>query len=263
MRLNSDTREMQAAMLALEYKLRGRMAQFAAIDEAIRTVQFIRNTCLRLWIDGHSVTANDLQAYCAILAHEHHFVARFNSQARQQAADRPWAAIARFYAKCRAHTPGPKGYPRFQRHRRSVERKVTGWKLKTEGKHISFTDGHGIGWLRLVGTCYIEIVPRKQTKRVRLIRRADGYYVQFCVAVERSPMVHMSIGRHLGIATWACTSSSPIRRVRASPIPLLTSGREAAKAPLWARLAQSVGIEESPESLNAVGQSVSACSAAA
>jgi putative transposase len=34
---------------------------------------------------------------------------------------------------------------------------------------------------------------------VRLIRRADGYYVQFCVAVERSPIVHVPIGRYLGI----------------------------------------------------------------
>ncbi len=46
-------------MLTLEYKLRGKPAQFAALDEAIRTVQFIRNTCLRLWMDqpGHQGSA--------------------------------------------------------------------------------------------------------------------------------------------------------------------------------------------------------------
>jgi hypothetical protein len=67
-------------MLTLEYKLRGSQAQFAAIGEAIRTVQFIRNTCLRLWMDGRTdgrtdgrvdqrgITANDLQAHCAVLA---------------------------------------------------------------------------------------------------------------------------------------------------------------------------------------------------
>ena len=34
-------------MLILDYKLRVNQAQQAAIDEAIRTVQFIRNKCLR------------------------------------------------------------------------------------------------------------------------------------------------------------------------------------------------------------------------
>ena len=45
-------------------------AQAAAIDEAIRTTQFIRNTCVRLWRDGRGVTANDLQLLCARLAQQ-------------------------------------------------------------------------------------------------------------------------------------------------------------------------------------------------
>jgi putative transposase len=53
-----------------------------AIDEAIRTVQFVRNTCLRLWMDQRDVTANDLQTHCAVLAQQIPFVARLNSQAR-------------------------------------------------------------------------------------------------------------------------------------------------------------------------------------
>jgi len=35
-------------MLICEYKLRVNQAQQQAIDEAIRTVQFIRNKCIRL-----------------------------------------------------------------------------------------------------------------------------------------------------------------------------------------------------------------------
>jgi len=35
-------------MLILEYKARTNQAQQRAIDEAIRTVQVIRNTCVRL-----------------------------------------------------------------------------------------------------------------------------------------------------------------------------------------------------------------------
>ncbi len=174
-------------MLTLEYKARGSQAQFAAIDEAIRTVQFIRKTCLRLWMDGRGVTANDLQVHCAVLARRFPFAAQLNSQARQQAADRTWAAISRFYANCRAKTPGKKGYPRFQRNCRSVEYKGTGWRLEPDGRHIVFMDGHGIGRLRLVGTRTIETYPVDQIKRVRLIRRADGYYVQFCIQAVSRP----------------------------------------------------------------------------
>ncbi|HEY1386990.1 MAG TPA: transposase [Ktedonobacterales bacterium] len=193
-------------MLTLEYKLRGRPAQYAAVDEAIRTVQFIRNTCLRLWMDGsdgHHIAANDLQAHCAVLARQYPFVATLNSQARQQAADRAWAAISRFYANCRAKRPGKKGYPRFQRHCRSVEYKVTGWKLEPDGGrlYLAFTDGYGIGRLRLIGTRStrsIETFPVEQIKRVRVVLRADGYYVQFCVHAERH-IPHPPTGKQLGI----------------------------------------------------------------
>src|SRR5260370_24474816 len=116
-------------MLSDEYKLQVTPAQQAAIDEAIRVAQFIRNTCLRLWMDGQGITANDLQITCSRLAHEFAFVARLNSQARQAAADRAWAAISRLYANCTAQQPGKKGYPRFRPGRRSVEHKGTGRAL--------------------------------------------------------------------------------------------------------------------------------------
>ena len=57
-------------MLILECKLRLSRAQAAAIDEAIRTTQFIRNKALRLWMDGRGVGANELQLLCARLAQE-------------------------------------------------------------------------------------------------------------------------------------------------------------------------------------------------
>ncbi len=121
-----------------------------------------------------------------------------NSQARQASADRAWCAISRFYDNCRAKKPGKKGYPTFQHDNRSVEYKQTGWKLDADGKHITFTDGCGIGRLRLVGTRAIEIFPVKQIKRVRLIRRADGYYCQFAVQAERV-VEHVPTGKEVGI----------------------------------------------------------------
>jgi putative transposase len=71
----------------------------------------------------------------------------------------------------------------FKKNCRSVEYKTSGWKLH-DPKHISFTDKNNIGRLRLVGTWDLAYYPAEAIKRVRLIRRADGYYCQFCVDVE-------------------------------------------------------------------------------
>ncbi len=146
-------------MLIFEYKVDGNKAQYAAIDEAIRVVQFIRNKCLRLWMDERGISKNDLQCYCAELAHAYPFAHNLNSQARQASADRAWFAIARFYDNCKNHKPGKKGYPKFQHDNRSIEYKTTGWKVEPDGKHITFTDGCGIG-VRRFGVD--EIAPQGQ-----------------------------------------------------------------------------------------------------
>ncbi len=185
-------------MLVYEYKIDASKQQYSAIDEAIRVVQFIRNKCLRKWMDERGVSKNDLQCYCAELAHAYPFAAQLNSQARQSSADRAWFAISRFYEACRERKPGKKGYPQFQHDNRSVEYKQTGWKLEPDGRHITFTDGCGIGRLRLIGTRDIETFPVKQIKRVRLLRRADGYYVQFGVQAHRE-VEHIPTGKHVGI----------------------------------------------------------------
>ncbi len=187
-------------MLVYEYKLDGNKKQFQAIKEAIRVVQFIRNKCIRLWMDGERVSKNDLQTYCAVLASEFPFARRLNSQARQASADRAYFAISRFYEHCKNNKPGKKGYPQFQQNNRSVEYKKTGWKLDDDGRHITFTDGCGIGRLRLVGNKnqQIEAFPESVIKRVRIVRRADGYYAQFCVATSRK-VEHVETGHQLGI----------------------------------------------------------------
>src|SRR6266568_3099991 len=187
-------------MLIFEYKLDGSKAQYTAIDEAIRIVQFIRNKCLRLWMDARGISKNDLQCYCAVLAKDYLFATRLNSQARQASADRAWFAISRFYDNCKNHKPGKKGYPRFRHDNRSVDYKQTGWKLEPDGKHISFTDGCGIGRLRLVGNPQqqIEAFPIKQIKRVRIVRRADGYYTQFSIQAEHQ-VEHIPTSKQVGI----------------------------------------------------------------
>jgi hypothetical protein len=56
-------------MVILEFKLKGQQRQYAALDEAIRTTQFIRNKCVRLWQDTWGTTLADLNKYCHVLAH--------------------------------------------------------------------------------------------------------------------------------------------------------------------------------------------------
>ena len=153
-------------MLILEYKARVNQAQQAAIDEAIRTTQFIRNKAIRLWMDGRGVGQFDMQALCSQLAKDYPFAARLNSMARQASADRGWQSVARFYKNCREKKPGKKGYPRFQKDNRSIEYKTSGWKLEPDGKRLTFTDGMGIGTVRLIGTRSIETFHLAQIKRV-------------------------------------------------------------------------------------------------
>jgi putative transposase len=149
-------------------------------------------------MDTPGTFANDLQINCSRRAQEFLFAAQLNAQARQAAADRAWQAINRFYARCTAKVPGKKGSPRFQRDNRSVEYKVIGWKLDFGSRHLTFTDGCGTGRVRLVGTRSIETFPHDRIKRVRLVRRADGYYAQFCVDAQRQ-LTHQPSGRHIGI----------------------------------------------------------------
>jgi putative transposase len=187
-------------MLVYEYKLSGTRQQYAAVDEAIRIVQFIRNKSLRLWMDQRDTSKNDLQTNCALLAKEYDFAYKLNSQARQASADRAWFAISRFYDNCKNKKPGKKGYPQFQKDNRSVEYKTSGWKLDPDGRHITFTDGCGIGRLKLVGNPNqrIQAFPIQQIKRVRIVRRADGYFCQFCVDAERT-VEHIPTGKRVGI----------------------------------------------------------------
>jgi putative transposase len=116
--------------------------------------------------------------------------------ARQASAERAWSAIARFYDNVRlsAHVEaskkgkqGRRGFPRFKKHQThgSVEYKTTGYKLSEDRRTITFTDGFKAGSFKLWGTRDLHFYQLSQIKRVRVVRRADGYYAQFCLDVER------------------------------------------------------------------------------
>ena len=186
-------------MLVLEFKTYGKTEQFKAIDEAIRICQFIRNKSIRTWLDKDAKSWFDLSKYCAIWAKEFDFANKLNSMARQASAERAWASISRFYDNVKKGVKDKKvSFPSFQKDCRSVEYKTSGWKLSADCKSITFTDKCGIGRLKLKGTRDLGFYDLSQIKRVRLVKRADGYYVQFCVSVDRLEVLS-STGKTIGL----------------------------------------------------------------
>jgi putative transposase len=185
-------------MIVLEAKLKGTDEQYGKLNEAIRTAQFVRNSCIRYWIDNKGVGKNELSKLCAQLAKEWEWASKLNSMARQASAERAWQSIARFYDNCKKKKPGLKGFPRFKKNTRSVEYKTSGWKLSDDRKIITFTDGFAAGSFDMWGTCDLNFYQISQIKRVRVVRRADGYYAQFCVDVERT-IKHEYTGSIVGI----------------------------------------------------------------
>jgi putative transposase len=171
-------------MFVLEYKVKPKPNQIEAINEAIRTTQFVRNKVLRYWMDNPGVGKTELFRYNTALRKEFKFVDDLNSHACQTAVERTLRAITRFYDNCQNKVKGKKGYPKFKKHSRSVEYKVSGWKLSKDKRHITFTDKKGIGTLKLIGSRDINYYQPDQIKRVRILNRADGYYVQFCLKLD-------------------------------------------------------------------------------
>jgi len=204
-------------MIVLEFKAKGKTTQYTAIDEAIRTAQFVRNKCVRFWMDNRGVGQKELYRHNTLLRAEFPFVKALNSHACQVAVERAYSSIARFYDNCkksasltalpvpepasgtqRRSIPGKKGYPKFKKNCRSVEYKTSGWTLSEDRKEITFIDKKGIGKLKLKGTWDLNFYQLMQIKRVRLVRRADGYYVQFLIRVENKVEVQPT-GKTIGL----------------------------------------------------------------
>ena len=200
-------------MLIFEFKTYGKLKQFQAVDEAIRTAQFVRNSCIRLWMDNKGTGKADLQKYCSVLAKQFSYASELNSMARQASAERAWSSINRFYENCRKGLAGKKGFPKFQKNCRSVEYKTTGWKLAQDRKSITFSDKKGIGRLKLKGTRDLHFFQINQIKRVRLVKRSYGVYVQFCIDSERRENITptgKTIGLDVGLKEYYTDSNGDV-----------------------------------------------------
>lgn len=181
-------------MLAIELKAYCSKTQETAMNEALRISQFIRNKAIRQWMDApqnnKKENIHSLYKLSKSLAQEFDFVKSLNSTARQSAVERAWNSISRFYQKTSR-------YPKFQKDNRSVEFKQCGWKLSSDYKRITINSCN-IGSLKLKGTRNLQDFSENKIYRVRLVKRADGYYVQFVIAVERN-IKHTTTGKAIGI----------------------------------------------------------------
>jgi putative transposase len=137
-------------------------------------------------MDNRGVGKKELYQYNTALRAEYAFVKDLNSHACQASVENVERAISRFFDNCKKNKPGKKGYPRFKKDARSVEYKTSGWKLHPTKRRITFSDKKNIGELKLLGKWDIHTYPVNLIKRVRIVRRADGYYVQFCVNTSAS-----------------------------------------------------------------------------
>lgn len=189
-------------MLIYEMKLEGIDDQYRQLDQAIRTGRFVRNSIIKAWMDGGIKSRNDAYAYCKVLADNPKFpwASQLNSMARQAHAERAWASIERFYRNCKAKVSGKKGYPQFKKEqvRASVEYKTSGYKLSEDRRYLTFTDGFKAGTFKLWGSRDLHFYQLTQIKRVRVVRRHDGYYAQFLIDHTREENKELT-GKQTGL----------------------------------------------------------------
>jgi putative transposase len=191
-------------MLVFEAKLEGTKEQYGKLDEAIRTARFVRNSCLRYWMDNRDIGRYELSAYCAVLAREFEWANNLNSMARQASAERAWSAIARFYDNCKRKYQARKDTraSRKNRHMAALNIRPVAGSFPKIDDVSPFSDGFEAGTFKMWGTRDLRFYQLKQFKRVRVVRRADGYYVQFCIDQERlekrEPTAH-NIGIDVGL----------------------------------------------------------------
>jgi putative transposase len=205
-------------MIIYESKLEGTHHQYLKLDGAIRTGRFVRNSIIRAWMDHQIKSRNDAYKYCKVLSDNPEFpwANQLNSMARQAHAERAWASIERFYRNCKAKVSGKKrsadgevsspcpctkqGFPKFRPYqvRDSVEYKTSGWKLSLDRRYLTFTDGFQAGSFKLWGSLNLHFYQLNQIKRVRVVRRHDGYYAQFLIDHHREENKELT-GKQVGL----------------------------------------------------------------
>ena len=79
-----------------------------------------------------------------------------------------------------------------------MEYKTSGWLLSSDKRYLTFKDDFAAGKFKLIGSRDLHFYAPDEIKRIRVVRRADGYYAQFCINVERKEEP-ISTGKAIGI----------------------------------------------------------------
>ena len=198
-------------MIVLEMKLKGKEEQFRRIDDAIRTAQFIRNKCISLWRDNRGINKTKMFRHNTELRASYPWCRNLNSHACQASVERAAKSIDKFYSDLKNPSVKKKSYPKFKKHSRCVEYKQSGWKLSKDRRKLALTDKTGIGSFKLVGSRDLHFYQLEQIKRMRLIRRADGYYAQFSIKIDRTEVrekTGTAIGLDMGLRYLLADSNS-------------------------------------------------------
>jgi putative transposase len=186
------------------------------------------------------------------MAKEFEWAGKLNSMARQASAERAIFAIQRFFANCKAKTPGKKGYPQFKKHTRSVEYKTSGWEISTDKRFLTFKDGFAAGKFKLIGSRDLHFYAPGEIKRIRVVRRADGYYAQFCINVERkeeSTSTGKAIGIDVGLNHFYTDSDG-----ETVPNPRYLRKSEKALKRLQKRVSKKKGSKNRKKAINKLGR---------
>ena len=102
----------------------------------------------------------------------------------------------------------------------------------------------------------IETFPIGQIKRVRLVRRADGYYVQFAVQADRQ-IDHQPTGKQVGIDVGLKAFYTDSEGQQVDNPRYLRKAEAETQALASARLAQGQALQESQESDQTPGKRLS------
>ncbi|MEG4810210.1 hypothetical protein QUA79_22360 [Microcoleus sp. F8-D1] len=81
--------------------------------------------------------------------------------------------------------PAKKGYRQFNKYTRSVEYKTTDGAISTDKRYLTLKDGFAAGKFKLIGSRDVHFYAPVICDRIRIVRRADRYYAQFCINGER------------------------------------------------------------------------------
>nr|pir hypothetical protein, 36K - Anabaena sp. insertion sequence IS891 [Anabaena sp.] len=192
-------------MLVFETKLEGTNEQYQLLMRRLKLL-VLSNACLRTWIGQPNIGRYDLSAYCAVLLPMKTFRSLPNSTLwlDKLLLKERGVQLLGFLTIASKTKPGRKVIHALKKNRRMgvLSIKLAAGSLVVTVAYVTFSDGFKAGTFKLWGTRDLHFYQLKQFKRVRVVRRADGYYAQFCIdqeRVERREPTLKTIGLDVGL----------------------------------------------------------------